>query len=795
MRYVLARLVRRPLYFGAAVVTLTIGIGFTASMFSFANALLLRPIPVKQPQEVVSIERIRNAGTSAREITPVVSYPLYEDLSAQSVSFSSMAAARIMPMYLTRAETSTRLWGYLVSGTYFPLTGIQPWRGRFLGPEDDRPGAAPTVVLSHAAWLGKFGGDESVIGRTVSINNHSFGVAGVAPPGFNGTERFYMADCWVPFSTVRIIEGRDFRQDRTANNVWIAARLKPGANRDNADAELRVLSAAFAAEHPAEHGAMTLATAAPGLLGSRLLAPARGISVGLLLVAGLLLLVACTNVAGLVLTEASDREKEFSIRQSLGATRMHIVRLLLGETGMITALSCLLSALVAMFILDAMASAVPSELPFLHEIALDWRVALFTVAVATISAVAVGLWPALRTFRPATRFERFSVRDIYACVQVAVAVVLLAASGTMLRSLSTALQVNLGIEPERAIVLRYDLAVQGHGPERATPVAREVLARVRQERAFTSVGIANSVPFYLDQSGAGVSVQGRPPETLSRLPQAVVYQATSGYFASAGTPIEEGRDFDDTHDTADAQRVAVVNRYFVDKLLGGNQPLGKRFRFGTNGPWYEIVGVVRGGKYQTLSEDGTPAVWQSLLQCPNREQMVVARYAGVGEGEALRALRRAVMEVNPGAIVVDHRPMRDFLELPLAPLRVISGVLTAMAAVALLLAGLGVYAVLGQAVARRTREMGIRVALGATGAAVVRALAARFSILVGISTAVGAVLSFFVMRLLGRLFYADTASIPILMTTCAVVLVAALGMSGPIRRALRLDPSSAIRYE
>lgn len=202
MRYVLARLVRRPLYFGAAVVTLTIGIGFTASMFSFANALLLRPVPVKQPDEVVSIERIRNAGTASREVTPAVSYPLYEDLSARSVSFSSMAAVRIMPMYLTQAETSTRLWGYLVSGTYFPLTGLQPWRGRFFGPEDDRPGAAPAVVLSHAAWSRNFDADETLIGRTVSINNHLFSVAGVAPPGFNGTERFYMADCWVPFSTV-----------------------------------------------------------------------------------------------------------------------------------------------------------------------------------------------------------------------------------------------------------------------------------------------------------------------------------------------------------------------------------------------------------------------------------------------------------------------------------------------------------------------------------------------------------------------------------------------------------------
>lgn len=796
MRYALRRLRQRPVFFTAAVLTLTLGIGFNTAIFSLVNTVLVRPLPVHEPHRVVSL--LDGSGVS-------LSWPDYTDIRTRNDVFSDMAAMRLMPMNLMQSESTVRLWGYLVTGSYFPMLGVQPWRGRFPDREDDtRSGANPVAVISYGTWQRHFGGDGAVIGRTIRINNSSFTIIGVAPPGFFGTERLLMADIWVPFSMIRAIEGRDWREARTTRNAWVAARLKPGVTATQADAALRVISSQLATEYPQENSKMALSTSLPGLFGKMLRGPATSIGTGLMIAAGLMLVVSCVNLSGLLLSQTADRRKEFALRVAIGGRRSNLIRMLLTECTLLAGAGCLCGVLAAVWIAELLGAAIPGELPFLRQFSPDWRVALYAMVVTSACIVAGGLLPALRASRadaaqalrdaaPVEVFRAFHLRDFYAGAQVALSIVLLAASGMLLRGLISALDLKPGFDPDHAVTMHYDLNAHGYSRERATEFGRRLLDKVRALPGVEAAGITNSVPLGLDKSYSGVHVEGTPHVPLSSLPHAVVYECTPGYFAAAGTRMLEGRDFN-VRDDLRSPRVAIVNRHFVDKLFAGGPALGKRFTFGTGGDLFQIVGVVEGGKYETITENPQPAVWRSMAQLPNPENTLVARVR-LADAEALRMLRRTVAEMDRDVAVFDEKPLRAYLDLPLAPLRLVTWAVSAMAAAAAFLSGLGVYAVLAYAVTRRTREIGIRVALGATAGHVVHVLTGRFAVLLGLSTVAGLIGAVSGTRLLARLFYAQTDGLSFAIAVVLLVLLAAAAMAGPVVRALRLEPMHAIRHE
>ncbi len=403
LRQALRRLRQRPAFSFAAIATLALGIGFSTVVFSLVNFLLLRPLPVSDPERLVSL----HTGEA-----PGFSFPNYLDIREGNEVFHDVAALRVMPIHVNRGGEKARLWGYLVTGGYFDLLGISAFRGRLLSPSDDVvTGGHPVAVLSHASWQRRFGSDPALVGSTVRINGYAFTVVGIAPPGFVGTERLLESEIWVPFSMIREIEGRDWREWRRTRNAWIVGRLKTGLSRDQAEASLAVLAGRLALEHPEENEGLEIHLAAAGLLGNILRGPVLGFGGALLAVSGLTLLVACANLSNLLLAQASSRRKEFALRLSLGASRAALVRMVLAEM-LVLALAGGASALIASIwlgrALDAWLPAL--DFPVNTGLVTDGRVMAFALALSLFSALVASLWPAVRsaaaTRRPSSRAKR-----------------------------------------------------------------------------------------------------------------------------------------------------------------------------------------------------------------------------------------------------------------------------------------------------------------------------------------------------------------------------------------------------
>ncbi|MGI8743620.1 MAG: ABC transporter permease [Bryobacteraceae bacterium] len=798
--YALRRLRQRPAFVAIACLTLALGIGFNATMFSFVNFFLLRPLPVQEPDRVVSLSFGRSGATQQ------VSYPDFVDIRDRNQVFTSVAATRAMPMALSMTGKNQRIWGYLVSGNYFDLLGISAWRGRLLGVSDDlKTGANPVAVISYGCWQRRFGGDPGAIGRTVKINGYPFTILGVTPPGFIGTERFFASEIWVPLSMIREIEGRDWRAGRSNRNAWSIGRLRRGVNLNQAEASLKVLAAEMAAEHPDTSEGFGIHLSPPGLLGNTLRRPVTGIGLALMIVSALTLLVACTNLSGLLLAHAADRRKEIAIRLSIGATRNAILRMMLTENLLLAAGGGALGLLAAKWLCGALDHFIPAlDLPLNTAIQVDGRVIVFCGVVSLLCAVVSGFLPAWRAAgldtAPALKDESsaalprgWHLRDVYVCIQVAVCAVLLAGSVMMVRTLRDAMTTRFGFDPDHAVALRVDLAMQRYTPEKGQIFQRQLIESVRSLPGVEAAGLSNSIPFSVDESNSSVLVEGKPVPPPSRRTVAVVYQTGPDYFRAAGTHVLAGREFTE-RDGAKAPRVAIVNQTFVDKLLPGENALGKRLRFGTSGEWKQIIGVVEAGKYETITEDPKPAVWESLAQAYNSSTSVVVR-TRLRESEALAAAVAAVARIDPDLPVFEAKSLREYMDLPLIPLRLTTGSLTAMGGLAALLCALGLYGLLANSVVQRTHEVGIRMALGARSVDVLGLLIRRMALLVGVGSAAGLILAFFSTRLLASLLYANASPSVYVDVVMLVAVIAAMASIVPAARVLRIDPWIALRHQ
>jgi predicted permease len=797
LRHALRRLRQRPAFSFAAIATLALGIGFSTVVFSLVNFLLLRPLPVSDPKSVVSL----HTGEA-----PGFSFPNYLDIREGNEVFTDTAALRVMPMHVNRGGEKARLWGYLVTGGYFDLLGIRAFRGRLLSPSDDVvTGGHPVAVLSHASWQRRFGSDPALVGGTIRVNGYAFTVVGIAPPGFVGTERVLDSEIWVPFSMIREVEGRDWREWRRTGNAWILGRLKPDLPRKRAEASLAVLARRLALEYPEENEGMELHLADAGLLGNVLRGPVLGFGGALLAVSGLTLLVACANLSNLLLAQATSRRREFALRLSLGASRAALVRMVLAET-LLLALAGGASALIASFWLGrALEAWLPAlDFPVNTGLVTDGRVMAFALALSIASALVASLWPAFRsaTVDPAPvlkseaapgRFGRIDLRDLYVGVQVVVSIVLVSSSLMMVRTLQQALSSRYGFEPEGAVALRFDLTMHGYDEERGRKFQQEALEAVRALPGIEAAGLSNSIPFSIDQSFNTVYVAGEPVPPISEAPTAILYQATPDLFRAMGTRLIAGRDFDEGDDP-DSPSVAVVNQSFVSKLVPTGEPLGRRIRFNPTGEPIEIVGIVEGGKYQTVTEQEQLAVFRPLGQSYNSTSTLVARTPLPGD-EALALLRRTLEELDPDLILFDEKPLAGLLDVPTIPLRIATTALGAMGALAAVLSALGLHALVAFAAARRTREIGVRVALGASPRDVIRALMRRTAFIVCVSSALGLALSFVAMRALASVLHATSDATLSLAAAALMGIVSAAAAWAPTRRALRVEPLTALRYE
>ena len=797
LRYAARRLRQRPGLLITALLTLALGIGFNALVFGFVDSFLLKPLPIADADRVVNI-------TFGQKQYPSVSYPNYIDIRDRNQVFSEVAAERIQPMALSGVTRNARLWGYEVTGNYFRLLGIHPLRGRLLEPSDDlKADAGPVAVISYGCWQQKFGADPATVGRIIRIDGHPFTVVGIAPQGFRGTERWYPSDIWVPLSMVRALESRDWRDSRSTGNIWAIARMKPGIGTARVQASLKVLASQMAREYADVDEGFRMDIAPAGLLGATLRGPFIGIGTALLLVSGLTLLVACANLSGLVLAHASARQKEIAIRYAIGAGRAAILRMMLAESLLIALGGSVLGYLTGIWLARAIEASKPVfDFPIDTSFGMDWRVAGFAMALSLASAAVFGLLPGLRASRvdltPALKSaaasgvsRHWTLRDVFVGVQVAFCMVLVAGALMMVKTLKSTLAKNFGFDPDGAVTLRFDLAMQGYSKDRGVEFQRRLLDRVRALPGVQAAGLADRIPLSIDSSSAKVSIEGNPAMPLARLPRVTVYDCGPDFFRSLGTRFIAGRDFN-SQDKEGAPQVAIVNQIFAEKLLAGRDRLSSRFRFGTSGDWVRVVGVVERGKAQTITEDPEPALWTPIAQNYFGGTTLVAR-SSHADAALLTSVRHAVEELDPDVSVFDAKTLRQHLDVPLTPLRWTTAVLTAMGVVVLFLAALGLYGILSYATGRQTREIGIRLALGAQSRHVLLPVLARTMIVVSIAAALGMALSIPTTRLLANLLSGEADVSAQLFAVAALACVCVLASVVPVRRALGVDPAQALR--
>jgi predicted permease len=807
LRLAIRRLVARPGFSVTAILSLAFGIGATTVFFSLLNSTLLKPLPVEKPEQLFSL-------VDPRFGAPVVANPNIRDIRARSGEFfSDVIAYRIVPIAASAGEgRNSRMWGYQISGNYFDALGVKPAAGRLFTMKDDRKkGAHPVAVLSYAAWQKRFGSDRDIVGRKVKLNGFPFTIVGVAQQGFYGTERFYAPEIFTPMAMIKEIEGSsNYDDDRDSQNTFTLGRVRAGLTPSQAQAGLDGVTAQLAREFPKENEGFKLKLVEPGWGGDFLRGAVVGFNVILMAVAGALLLVVCVNLASLLLAQASERRKETAVRLAIGAGRGQLIRQLLLESIALAVVGGGLGLLIAVWSVDVITHFKPPvDFSIQTEVTIDGRVALFSALLTMAASLLFGLVPALQATNTdlaaaikddvsESRRRRWPLRDLLVGAQIALSVVLLVCSSLMLKSLGNAMTVKLGFDPANAACLGFDLGTQGYTKERGEQFRKELLRRVREIPSLQAVATASSLPLDLNFSNTSVWETGQPEPPASRMQTAQVFWVSPDYMKAMATRFVSGREFND-FETRERPRVVVVNEEFTRKILKLKSPasaVGKRVE--TQGKTHEVIGVVEDGKYFGLSEAPRPVMFFSSLQGYQPYTRLVWRTAqGVNPGETINQVRQVVSAMDAELAIFDAETMEGHMNLPTLPARFAAGAMSAFGLVTMVLAAIGIYGVTAFAVARRTREIGIRMAIGAAPSQIAQLILHRATLLIGVAAAAGGVLALLASGLLTPILIGvdprDWMSLAIGVTIMAAIAFVACLI--PAKRAAGLDPSRSLRHD
>lgn len=803
LRYALRTLRRSPGFALVAVLSLTMAIAANVIVFGVLDALVFHPLPVPDARRVFTIQ-----GRDADDLN--VSYPDFVDIRARAHALSGMAVSRIVQFGLgkDKGKGAEPLWGYEASSDYFSVLGVRPFLGRFFGPEDEHgPNSSPYAVLSYDCWRSRFGADTGVIGRTIRLNNHPYTVIGVTGPGFSGTERIFAPELWVPSVQETQFESYNWIEGRSNHGQWAIARLRPGVTREQADAELAGIARQLAKEYPESDHGLTLRLAQPGFLGDLMGGPMHAFLGGVMLLASLVLLAACANLGGIFAARTADRARELGIRIAIGSSRVRLLRGLLTETLVTALVSAAMASFVARSLLQALARfRPPISLPIHVAVDAGPMSYVFAFLLAGGSGVLLGLLPMRQIWRtdPSEAIRassgalitgrRFALRDVLLALQVALCCLLVTSSLVAVRGLYRALTMPLGIRPQGVTAARFDFHLAGYNDKDVPPEQRRILDAVLQLPGVSAAAYASSTPLHYDISTTGIYPEGTVDfkKTHSSF-GASYFDVSPGYLAAAGTPLLAGREFS-WSDSEKTPRVAIVNETFARKLYGTVKAVGRRF---VQGDTVTVVGIVPDGKYQTLTEEPSAAVFFPILQNSSATTMLLVRSLAPPE-TMIPAVRDAVERAVPGLPVTEinswQRELESFALVPAWAATIALGVLGALA---IMLAITGVFGLASYAVARRRREIGIRIALGAQSRQVLRAALGRIGWLLTVGSAAGLVLGIAASRVLASIVYQARASDPIVIGGVVVTMAAVGALSAwwPARRALAIEPAELLRNE
>ena len=814
VRYAVKWLLRSPGFTVVAVLSLAVGIGFNTALFSVIDALLFRPLPIENPAGLVDVY---TRGTDG-DTYGTSSYPDYLDFKANNTVFTDILAYSPSIGALKAGDRSRMALGEVVTGNYFRVLGVSAALGRTLLPEDDRVGAPRVTVISHAVWVREFGRDPSALGRTLLIHGQPYTIVGVAPEAFTGLVPMLQPELWTPIAWVEDVEPAGIqdvvpsptgtsRIDRRGQRwLFLKGRLKNGETAARAQANLQTLMTRLAAVHPKTNDQRPIATAANVRIHPEADRMLRPVAAGLGIAIGLVLLVACANVANMLLARASGRQREIGIRLAVGASRRRLIQQLLTESLVLAALGAFAGITLAAFAIQLIAALpLPVPVPVALDLHVDARVVIFTSFVATAAGLLAGLVPALRATRinlaadmkgeaPTARAgRRWTIRDGLVVVQTAVTLVLLVTAGLLTRSILQAQRVDLGFRAEGAAALGTELGLIGYTEERASALFARAAERVAAIPGVTAVSRAVRQPLAINYNRNSIFF----PERAVPGDRGTAISATwvdQHYFRTLGVPLLRGRNFNNG-ETLASRKVAIVNEAFVRRYWPNDEPLGRRFRTrSADGPEFEVVGVVADYKVETVGEKPTPYIHYSLEQRAFTGEVLIARTASDASG-MLASMRREILALEPNAVFLDNQTMEAQVGANLLPARLAAQTLTLVGVVATLLAAIGLYGVIAYAVGRRTREIGIRMALGATPRDVLRIVMGQGLSIVGAGLAIGLALSWVAARAIASALYGVGAADPAAWAGAVSVMVASAALANylPARRAARVDPSVALR--
>jgi len=813
LRFAIRMLIKYPAFSVVAFLALVLGIGANTTVFGIINTLLLRPLPVGHSEEVVKVfttdDHIKgNQSTS---------YLNFQDYAKQNTAFGSMAAYTFAGVGMTRGSDTLNVGGLLVTGNYFDLLQVKPALGRaFLAEEDSTPNGHPVVVLGYKFWK-KLGADPAIVGSQVTLNGHSFTVIGVAPAAFTGVDVGFDPDVYLPVSMHQWVRpGGDFWFDtRRALLMSVIGRLKPGVTMSEAQAQMRTIAKQLEQAYPDVNKARSIAlmsveaAKSQGLGGPNNEDLARNVSLLLVAASASILLIACANVANLLLARSTARQREMAVRLALGAGRGRIVRQLLTESILLGVIGGVGGVMLAYCLGDVLVALLPpTPFPIALDPQPDWRVLVFSLGVAALSGVIFGLAPALQMARwNLTRglrerastaggaVTRLNLRSLLVVAQIAVSLLLLIGSGLFLKSFYKAQAIDPGFRTENLDIVTINPVLAGYDSDHALQVVGAIVDQIRHDPRVAGADVNNWVPLFGGE-GRTIVIDGRDPNDEHNRRFANYSPITPGYFQTMGIQLLRGRNFTEQDAEKNAAPVAIIDETMASEFWPNEDALGRRFRFMIKKEPIEVIGIARNSKANTLGEIPSPMVYWPLKEITDTG-ITLFVHTTSAPGMMLSEIRRIVRSVDVHIPITYEKTIRQHMAVALWPSWMGAMLLGSLGLLAFVLASMGVYGVMAYSVSQRTRELGIRMALGAQTGQVIQLVLRQGMFLAAIGLAFGLFAAFGSTRLAGSLLYGVNPSDPVIFigVTSLLAMAAFAACYFPARRALRINPVTALRID